>query len=139
MKISTRGRYGLRALVDLAKNESGPVPLREISTRQKISEQYLEQLFVNLRKSGIVKSVRGAYGGYLLKRLPEEITVNEIITALEGPIAPADCVLHGESCEGENDCVTHDLWLRIKEELDKLLDSITLANLIEKEQKKYDY
>ncbi|HLV09911.1 MAG TPA: Rrf2 family transcriptional regulator [Halanaerobiales bacterium] len=134
MKISTRGRYGLRALVDLAKNESGPVPLREISVRQQISEQYLEQLFVNLRKTGIVKSVRGAYGGYLLNRLPDEITIKEIITALEGPIAPADCVLDGESCEDEINCVTHNLWLRIKEELDKLLNSITLENLIEKEQ-----
>jgi Rrf2 family protein len=140
MKISTRGRYGLRALIDLAVHEnSGAIPLREISTRQQISEQYLEQLFASLRKAGIVKSVRGANGGYLLNHSPEKITVKDIITALEGPIAPADCVLEKGNCDSNLDCVTHELWVRVKKELDELLDSITLESLKERYNQKSDY
>ncbi len=140
MKISTRGRYGLRALVDLAAHEnSGAIPLREISARQKISEQYLEQLFASLRKAGIVKSVRGAHGGYLLNHSPDKITVKDIITALEGPIAPVDCVLGKSNCDTGLDCVTYDLWVKIKKELDELLDSITLENLKDKYNRKSDY
>lgn len=138
MKISTRGRYGLRAMIDLAINEnSGIIPLREISKRQNISEQYLEQLFSRLRKSGIVKSVRGAHGGYLLNSSPENITVKDILVALEGPIAPVDCVLSEdikEKCNSSNFCVTHDLWVMVKENIDDLLESVTLAELKEKSQ-----
>ena len=133
MKISTKGRYGLRAMVDLAVHEnSGATPLREISERQKISEQYLEQLFASLRKSGIVKSVRGAHGGYLLNHAPEEITVKDILIALEGPIAPVDCVLSEdtrEECNSRNGCVTYDLWVRVKENIDQMLDSVKLSEL----------
>lgn len=130
MKISTRGRYGLRAMLDLSVNEkSGAIPLREISERQDISEQYLEQLFANLRKAGLVKSVRGAHGGYLLNELPDKITVKDIITALEGPIAPVDCVLEDDDCNKKKDCVTHKLWIKIKNNIDELMDSVTLADL----------
>lgn len=136
MKISTRGRYGLRAMVDLAVNESsGATPLREISERQKISEQYLEQLFASLRKAGIVKSIRGAHGGYLLNNTPEEITVKDIITALEGPVAPVDCVLSDnvkDECNSSDGCVTYNLWVKVKKNIDDLLDSVTLAELKEK-------
>ncbi|MFN2363905.1 MAG: Rrf2 family transcriptional regulator, partial [Halarsenatibacteraceae bacterium] len=93
MKISTRGRYGLRAMIDLAINEEGEaIPLRVIAEREDISEQYLEQLFANLRKSGLVKSVRGAHGGYLLNREPENITAGDVFRVLEGPVSPVDCV-----------------------------------------------
>lgn len=137
MKVSTRGRYGLRAMVDLAVTQnSGATPLREISERQNISEQYLEQLFASLRKAGIVKSVRGAHGGYLLNHKEENITVKDIITALEGPIAPVDCVLTESECENTSDCVTHKVWLRVKKNVDELLDSVTLAELKEEYQKK---
>ncbi|MDI3547665.1 MAG: hypothetical protein PWR10_1317 [Halanaerobiales bacterium] len=135
MKVSSRGRYGLRAMVDLAVYESsGAIPLREISERQQISEQYLEQLFASLRKAGIVKSVRGAHGGYLLNHPAEDITVGDILTALEGPVAPADCVLEKESCEKVTDCVAYDIWVEIKEKVEKLLNSITLADLKKKYQ-----
>ncbi|MFP4015884.1 MAG: RrF2 family transcriptional regulator [Halanaerobiales bacterium] len=133
MKISTKGRYGLRAMVDLAVHEhSGAIPLREISERQGISEQYLEQLFASLRKSGIVKSVRGAHGGYLLNHKPEDITVKDILATLEGPLAPVDCVLSKdarEECESRDGCVTFDLWVKVKTNIDELLDSVTLAEL----------
>jgi len=138
MRISTRGRYGLRAVIDLAVNEScGAIPLREISKRQNISEQYLEQLFASLRKSGIVKSIRGAHGGYLLNNSPENISAKDILAALEGPIAPADCVLSEdvlEKCNSSDSCVTRNLWVRVKENIEDLLDSVTLAELKEESQ-----
>ena len=132
MKVSTRGRYGLRAMVDLAVTENtGATPLREISERKDISEQYLEQLFASLRKAGIVKSVRGAHGGYLLNHKAEEITVKDIIVALEGPIAPVDCVLSEDECDKSSDCVTHKVWVKVKKNIDELLESVTLAELKE--------
>ncbi len=145
MKISTRGRYGLRAMVDLAVYEhSGVTPLREIAERQNISEQYLEQLFASLRKSGIVKSVRGAHGGYLLNHAPEEITVKDILVALEGPIAPVDCVLSKDArkeCDSSDGCVTYNLWVKVKNNIDELLDSVKLSELKEeyKEKKTTDF
>ncbi|MTI61337.1 MAG: Rrf2 family transcriptional regulator [Firmicutes bacterium] len=130
MKISTRGRYGLRAMIDLAVHENiGAIPLREIAEREKISEQYLEQLFANLRKSGLVKSVRGAQGGYLLNHPAEEITVKDIITALEGPIAPAECVIDDYDCDYNSNCVTQKLWIQVKKRIDEFFDSVTLASL----------
>ena len=133
MRVSTRGRYGLRALVDLAINQdSGPTPLRVISARTNISEQYLEQLFANLRKSSIVRSVRGAHGGYLLNNLPENIAVKDVLEALEGPVAPADCVLNRVCCDINSDCVTYNLWIDVKEKIDNYLNSISIADLIER-------
>ena len=132
MKISTQGRYGLRALVDLAENENegGAIPLREISERQEISERYLEQLFAKLRKAGIVKSVRGAHGGYMLNRSPEEITVGDIIKTLEGSLAPVDCTNNNnQDCDFRDKCVTHEVWEEIKEKIEEVIESITLEDL----------
>ena len=137
MKVSTRGRYGLRAMVELAKHEGeGAIPLRKIAENQNISEQYLEQLFSNLRKSQLVKSVRGAKGGYMLSSPPEETSVKEIIAALEGPIAPVDCVLDdGNFCKNSKDCSTHDLWDRLQDCIIEMLDSVTLADLMKNSSK----
>lgn len=130
MKVSTRGRYGLRAMIELAKNEnSGAIPLRIISEKQKISEQYLEQLFVNLRNSGLVKSVRGANGGYLLKRPADEITVEEILIALEGPLNIVDCIADESLCDFTKECATHELWIELRERIEDLLKNITLEDL----------
>ncbi|MFW6238934.1 MAG: RrF2 family transcriptional regulator [Halanaerobiales bacterium] len=136
MKISTQGRYGLRALVDLAKNNnSGAIPLREISERQDISERYLEQLFAKLRKSGIVRSVRGAHGGYLLNKPLAEITAGDVIRILEGTLAPVECVDEaGENCQRNKKCVTHEIWSELKKLINDYLDSITLADLKERTQ-----
>jgi len=130
MKVSTRGRYGLRAMIELAKNEnSGAIPLRIISEKQKISEQYLEQLFVNLRNSGLVKSVRGANGGYLLKRPADEITAEEILIALEGPLNIVDCIADESLCDFTKECATHELWIELRERIEDLLKNITLEDL----------
>ena len=135
MKISTQGRYGLRALVDLAVHESsGPIPLREISQREDISERYLEQLFAKLRKAGIVSSVRGAHGGYKLNRDPREITVGDVVRVLEGDLAPVDCTKEDveDKCEFVNRCVTYEVWKEVKEKIEEVVDSRTLQDLKER-------
>ncbi|NLW56924.1 MAG: Rrf2 family transcriptional regulator, partial [Firmicutes bacterium] len=109
MLVSTRGRYGLRSMVDIAINATGgPVPLRAIAERQGISESYLEQVFALLRKAGLVNAIRGSYGGYVLSKPPEDITVGEIILALEGPLVSVNCVTEGEeaACDKKDTCHT---------------------------------
>jgi len=97
MKLSTKGRYGLKAMFELALHfGEGPIPLKDIAEKQNISEHYLEQLIATLRKDGLVNSVRGAQGGYLLSSEPKKITVGDVIRSLEGNIAPSDCVIEGE-------------------------------------------
>jgi Rrf2 family cysteine metabolism transcriptional repressor len=124
MKISTKGRYGLTIVVELgAKYGEGPVPLRKIAEEQKLSEAYLEQLIPPLRNSGIVKSVRGAYGGYMLARPPAEITAGDVIRILEGPIQLV------EGLEG-SDIPQQELWKRIGEAVRSVLDTTTIEDLM---------
>lgn len=134
MRISTKGRYGLRAMVDLAMNSTdGPVPLRQIAERQLISDSYLEQVFTSLRKNGLVIAARGAQGGYELNRPSQEITVGEILRALEGPIEPVHCVgKTSKPCEREKDCITHSFWEELNNTINQLLDNTTLADLAER-------
>lgn len=133
MRVSTKGRYGLRALVDLAEHDEGKaIPIREISERQNISEQYLEQLFATLRKAKLVKSVRGAHGGYMLNHDPEDITVAQIITTLEGPIAPVDCVIEDDFCNYVDKCVIHGLWSELADAINGVIENMTLADLRDK-------
>jgi len=133
MRVSTKGRYGLRALVDLAEHEAGKaIPIREISERQNISEQYLEQLFATLRKAELVKSVRGAHGGYMLNHEAEDITVSDIITTLEGPIAPVDCVIEDDFCNYVDKCVIHGLWAELADAINGVIENMTLADLRDK-------
>lgn len=132
MKLSTRGRYGLRAMFDLALHyEDEPIPLKRISERQEVSEHYLEQLFANLRKSGLVKSVRGAYGGYILARKPSEITVGDVLRALEGPFGLVDCALEKDAkkCSRFDDCITRLVWVKIRDSIIKTTESITLQDM----------
>lgn len=132
MKLSTKGRYGLKAMFELAVKEGeGPTSLKYIAERQGLSDQYLEQLFSTLRRAGLVKSVRGAQGGYLLSKPAEQITVGDIIRVLEGPIAPSDCVLESDTeCEKSDMCVTKVIWERIKVSIDDVIDSITLKDMV---------
>jgi Rrf2 family transcriptional regulator, cysteine metabolism repressor len=124
MKISTKGRYGLTIVVELgAKYGEGPVPLRKIAEEQKLSEAYLEQLIPPLRNSGIVKSVRGAYGGYMLAKPPAEITAGDVIRILEGPIQLV------EGLEG-SDIPQQELWKRIGEAVRSVLDTTTIEDLM---------
>ncbi|SFL27042.1 RrF2 family transcriptional regulator [Halanaerobium salsuginis] len=133
MRVSTKGRYGLRAMVDLAEHEDGKaIPIREISERQKISEQYLEQLFATLRKAKLVKSVRGAHGGYMLNHNAKEISVADILTTLEGPIAPVDCVVEEDFCNYIDKCVIHGLWEELADVINDVIKNMTLADLRDK-------
>ena len=112
MKLSTKGRYGVKAMVDLAvRYGKEPVSIKTISERQNISEYYLEQLFSTLRKSGLIKSVRGAMGGYVLGKAPEEIRIYDILEVLEGPIEISHC-LDTESCDNIDCCATRLVWKR---------------------------
>ena len=146
MKLSTKGRYGVRAMFDLALHQDDePIPLRSIAERQNISEHYLEQLISTLRNKGFVESVRGAHGGYMLVGEAEEITLGHIIRALEGPITLSDCVSEEEEgCERSSSCVVEIVWKRVKDRIDEVLDSITLEDIKRtafnlEEDKKDDY
>ncbi|SMO62982.1 cysteine metabolism transcriptional regulator CymR [Melghirimyces algeriensis] len=124
MKISTRGRYGLTIMMDLAaRYGEKPTSLKSVAERHNLSEHYLEQLVAPLRNAGLVKSVRGAYGGYKLSRSPEEITAGEIIRVLEGPITPVEFT-------EEEDPGRRELWRRIRDAIADVLDHTTLQDLI---------
>lgn len=134
MKFSTKGRYGLKAMLDLAvHNSEGQVVLKSIADRQGLSENYLEQLFAVLKKAKLVKSVRGSQGGYTLAEEPEKITVGDILRALEGSLVTNECVVDsGECCSSSyNCCVTKGVWAKIQEGIDKVTDSITLQQLVD--------
>ena len=132
MKLSTKGRYGVKAMVDLAINYGGqPISIKNISERQHISEYYLEQLFSPLRRAKLIKSVRGAQGGYILNRDPKDITVADIMGVLEGPIEISDCVEGEDSCTNVGCCATRLLWVKIKESLDNIMESTTLQDMVE--------
>ena len=133
MRFSNREQYGLRAMVEFARRYGdGPVPLAEVSEIQGISLSYLEQIVSPLRKSGLLKSWRGAYGGYSLSLSPAEVTAGDIIKALEGPLVPIKCVDNEdktESCSREGRCAARTVWQKVHERLEEALDSMTLADL----------
>ena len=138
MKISTKGRYGLRALLDLAThgNDGTPVYLSDIAKREGISEKYLEHIFGALHKAGLVKAFRGRKGGYLLTRLPDEMTLNEIIAVLEGPCSLVDCVTDVTSCPKTDSCVTREVWSLLGSKIEEVLTGFTLAALAERQTQK---
>jgi Rrf2 family cysteine metabolism transcriptional repressor len=132
LRLSTRGHYGLKAVFDLAQHYgTNPVPLKSIAQRQNLSENYLEQLMAMLRKAGLVKSVRGAQGGYLLSREPGLIKVGDIVRVLEGPIAPVYCVSEDDPgcCDEADYCITRTVWARVRDGIASVLDGISLADL----------
>lgn len=134
MKLSTKGRYGLKAMFELALHYGeGPIPLKNIAEVQEISEHYLEQLIAVLKKNGLVSSVRGAQGGYMLIDSPRKITVGDVIRALEGDLAPVDCINEsgGTKCNKESRCVTRMVWEKINDSINSVIDSITLEDMIE--------
>ena len=133
MKISTKGRYALRLMLDLAMNNTGePVRIKEISARQEISDKYLEQIISVLNKAGYVKSIRGPQGGYRLAREPEKYTVGMILRLTEGSLAPVPC-LDDEinSCNRQDACVTLRLWKMLNNAISDVVDEVTLADLVE--------
>jgi len=138
IKLSTRGRYGTRVLLDLALHQTKgrPVPMREIAQRQQISLQYLEHLIRPLIAAGMVKSSRGVGGGVQLAKSPRDIELIEVINILEGSIVPVDCIDSPEVCSRSKLCVTRDIWVELKEAIDKVLGSTTLQELVERQKKK---
>ena len=137
MKISTRARYGTRALLDLALHGgSGPVLLKDIAQNQQISLSYLEHLITPLVAAGIVRSTRGARGGISLLKSPAEIRLSEVIQLLEGSIAPVDCVDNPEICPRSILCVTRDVWSEMKSAMNQVLESTTLQDLVERQKRK---
>lgn len=133
MKISTRSRYGLRLLLDLAQEHGkGHVFLRDIAARQEISEKYLGQIIIPLRTAGLVKSQRGAHGGYFLARPPEEINLLEIVTLLEGDLGLVECVNEPSSCNRSSLCVTQEVWCRVSQAITDTLKGMNLAQLVER-------
>ncbi len=135
MKLSTRGRYGARFMLDLARHfGQGPVMLKDVSVRQQISIKYLEQLVTPLRLAGLVKSTRGPHGGYCLTSPPEEITLYKIIEILEGPLALSDCISKEQGCSRSSSCVTHEIWSEVNAMVIDKLTSITLQEMAERQQ-----
>lgn len=131
MKLSTKGRYGVKAMADLAIHfGKAPVSIKSISGRQNISEYYLEQLFSVLRKADLIKSIRGSGGGYILGREPKEITVYEVLEILEGPIEISTC-LDNELCTNVESCATRAVWRKIKDSIDSVTKSITLQDIVD--------
>ena len=138
MKISTKGRYGLRAIIDLALNSNGEhVSLVNIAERQDISKNYLEQVFSTLRKADIVKSVKGAQGGYELAKDPSEITAGEILRALEGSLSVVNPSNENESNTIEK-CIKKNVWNKIDESVNTVIDNTTLEDLISEYKKDSD-
>lgn len=132
MKISTKGRYALRMMIDLAQNkDEKPISIKEIAARQNISEKYLEQIISVLNKAGFVKSVRGPQGGYLLLKEPKEYTVGMILRLTEGSLAPVECLEYEKNdCPRKENCVTLRLWEKLDKSIKDVVDNITLEDLL---------
>jgi Rrf2 family cysteine metabolism transcriptional repressor len=137
MKLSTKGRYAMRAMLDLAQNyNDGLILVKDIAKRQKFSERYLEHLFLSLKTAGLVKSVRGAHGGFTLAKSPNKIKLIDIISVCEGPLALVECVVDAGVCPRSSQCATRDVWIELQSAMDGVLGSMTLQDLIERQQVK---
>ena len=136
MKISTKGRYGLRLLIDVAMHQDkGPVILHDIAVRQNISEKYLWQVINPLKSAGIVASVRGAHGGYTLARSAVGISLLEVVSALEGPVTLVECTRAPEACDRNPACAAREVWNTLGEGLRNMMAGISLRDLVEKQKK----
>ena len=139
MKLSTKGRYGTRTLLDLALHwGEGLVPLKDIAQRQEIPLPYLEHLIAPLIAGGLIRSTRGPQGGVSLLKPPEEIKLSEVIQLLEGSIAPVECVDNPDAYPRSNLCATHDIWEEVKKAIDGVLESTTLQDLVERQRQKWN-
>ncbi len=142
MKVSTKGRYALRIMLDLALHDSGGlVPLKEIAARQDITLKYMEQIISPLSKAGFVQSLRGSNGGYRLARKPSEYTVGDILRTLEGPLAPTACLEGGKevNCPRADTCATITFWSGLNRVINEYVDSVTLEDLVNRQLGTNDY
>ena len=139
MIISTKTRYGARAISELAKAyPDGALSAKEVARKQRLSVKYLEQILSTLKTAGLIRAIRGAHGGYKLTRPPAEIKMIEVFRVLEGSAAPVDCVDHPDSCEMKGICPTRDTWVQIKEAVEGVLESTTLEDLARRSKGKAD-
>lgn len=133
MKLSSRSRYGLRAILDLAlEYGGGPLQIKVIAERENISNKYLEQLMTILKTAGLVRSLRGPKGGYLLVKPPNEVRLSEVFTVLEGPLITVECLQHPQFCPRCAECITRQVWAKIQDAMLGVLESITLQDLVDK-------
>ncbi len=141
MKISTKGRYALRLMIDIAIHSAAePVRIKDIAKRQDVSEKYLEQIIAVLNKAGYVKSIRGPKGGYLLTRQPADYTAGMILRLTEGSLAPVSCLEFEENdCPRQDQCATLELWKRLDQAIKDVVDSVTLEDLVEWQKGKADF
>lgn len=141
MKVSTKGRYALRLMIDIAMNASGePVRIKDVSRRQEVSEKYLEQIISILNKAGYVKSIRGPKGGYTLARPAKDYTAGMILRLTEGSMAPVSCLeFEVNDCPRQEQCATLELWKRLDEAIKSVVDSVTLEDLVEWQKGKADF
>jgi len=137
MRLSTKGRYGARLMLELALYYGkGPVLLKDIAKREEISEGYLEHLLPSLKATGLVNSSRGAHGGYTLAKTPSKITLREVVQALEGPLSLVECVDTPNVCQRVRFCVTRDIWKKLGEKISQTLESVTLKDMVEMQKNK---
>lgn len=141
MKISTKGRYALRLMLDLALNDTGePVRIKDISARQDLSDKYLEQIVSVLNKAGFVKSIRGPQGGYRLSKPPKQYTVGSILRLTEGSLVPVSCLEDDPNeCPRQEQCATLVLWKKLNDAISDVVDTITLADLVEWQLERADF
>ena len=136
MKVSTKGDYGVRALVELAHHYGqGPVQSAEIASRQEVPEPYLDQLLTTLRRAGFIRSVRGPQGGHALIPEPAELRLSEVMVALEGSLAPIACVDDPDACTRTGGCIQREVWERVRDATQEILESVSIGDLAEKERK----
>lgn len=136
MNLSTKGRYAVRAMLDLAlQSGDGLTLIKDISKRQGISVLYLEQLLTRLKAAGLVRSTRGPKGGFRLTRLPSQIRIGDILQTMEGSTAPVACVDHAMLCSRADSCVTRKVWAEMKQAMDEVLESTTLQDLVKREER----
>ena len=137
MKLSTRTRYGVRAMLELAASQGeGPVQIKTIAHRQDISVKYLEQLMAVLKSAGFVRSIRGAKGGYILAKPANQIKLSDVFNALEGPVTTVECVGNENYCARVTDCVARQVWAEVQQAIEKVLQSVTLQDLVDKTKDK---
>lgn len=138
MKVSTRGRYALRIMLDIAQNGDGvtPVSFKDVSEREAISFRYMEQIGTALTRNGFLTSVRGAKGGYFLSRPPSEIMVGDVLRATEGDLAPVFCATDPESCPRSTTCATQVLWERLDKAISDVVDNVSLQDLIDESRRR---
>jgi len=142
MKLSTRTRYAVRAMIELAQNEaSRPLQLKVIAERQDISVKYLEQLMAVLRAAGLIRSVRGSKGGYVLSRAANQIRLSDILHCLEGPVTTVECVEDSQSCVRAAECAARQVWIKVQKAIDEVMQSITLLDVVDmaRDAKQLDY